>query len=160
MQQLLLPHSAPYIAQSSAYPFFVLPQVLPPSGIPLPSAPSHRYTDPRAMAPGGTIVDPEDPLGVAYSAYVAPTLPAQSSTIAPLDTLLARVGDLERAQRSSQGGDRWPYQFQDLCYFPEAVLPANLHVLEFEKYNGKGCQSHIFRCTAETLLSFRLTTGS
>ena len=85
------------------------PQVLPPSGIPLPSAPSHEYADPHAMAPGGVMVDPEDPLGGAYSAYVAPTQPAHFPSAAPLDTLLARVGDLERAQRSSQGRDCQPY---------------------------------------------------
>ena len=109
VQQLLLPHFAPYTAQSSTYPFFVPPQVLPPSGIPLPSAPSHGYTDPRAMASSGVMVDPEDPSGATYSAYVALIQPTQFPSVVLLDTLLARMGDLERAQRSLQGGDRQPY---------------------------------------------------
>ena len=52
------------------------------------------------MAPRGMMVDLEDPSGVAYLAYVAPALPAQLPMAMPSDTLLARVGDLERALRS------------------------------------------------------------
>ena len=104
-----------------------------------PSALSHGYAGPRAMTPGSAMVDSEDPSRVVYSACVAPAPPAQSPSVTPLDALLARVSDLERALRSSQGGDRWPYRFRDLCYFPEVVLPPNLHIPEFEKYNGKGC---------------------
>ena len=48
------------------------------------------------------------------------------------------MGDLERALRLVQGGDRQSYQFRDLCYFPEAVLPPNFHIPDFDKYNGKG----------------------
>ena len=35
--------------------------------------------------------------------------------------------------------DRQLYQFRDLYYFPEATLSANFHILEFDKYNGRGC---------------------
>ena len=55
------------------------------------------------------------------------------------------MGNLERALRLIQGGDRQSYQFRDLCYFPEAVLPPNFHIPEFDKYNGKGCPiSHLW----------------
>ena len=43
-----------------------------------------------------------------------------------------------------QGTDRQSYQFQDLCYFTEAILLANFRILEFDKYNGRGCPiSHL-----------------
>ena len=96
------------------------------------------------MTPGGVMVDPEDPSGVAYSVYVALAPAAQSPLAAPSDALLARMGNLEKALRQVQGGDRRSYQFWDLCYFQEAILPLNFYVPEFEKYNGKGCPiSHI-----------------
>ena len=55
------------------------------------------------------------------------------------DTLLARMGDLERALCLVHDGDRQSYQFRDLCYFPRAVLPSKFHILDFDKYNGRGC---------------------
>ena len=38
-----------------------------------------------------------------------------------------------------QGTDLHSYQFRDLCYFPEAVLPPKFCIPDFEKYNGRGC---------------------
>ena len=50
----------------------------------------------------------------------------------------------KRALHLVQGSDRQSYQFQDLCYFPEAVLPLKFHIPDFDKYNGKGCPiSHL-----------------
>ena len=38
-----------------------------------------------------------------------------------------------------QGTNLHSYQFQDLCYFLEAVLPPKIKIPDFEKYNGRGC---------------------
>ena len=38
-----------------------------------------------------------------------------------------------------QGQNCQPYQFRDLCYFPEATLPENFRIPEFDKYNSRGC---------------------
>ena len=69
--------------------------------MPPPSALSHGYTGSHAVTPSDAMVDPEDPSRVAYSSYVALAPATQSPSVAPLDTLLARVGDLERALQSS-----------------------------------------------------------
>ena len=38
-----------------------------------------------------------------------------------------------------QGTDHRSYQFQDLCYFPKAMLPLKFRISDFDKYNGRGC---------------------
>ena len=78
-------------------------------------------------------MDLEEHLCATHTAYAAPTSAALVSTAATLDALLARVGDLERALRLVQGEDCQSYQFQDLCYFPEATLLVNFHIPEFDK---------------------------
>ena len=45
----------------------------------------------------------------------------------------------EKALRQVQGMDLHSYQFRDLCYFPKAVLLPKFRILDFEKYNGRGC---------------------
>ena len=81
---------------------------------------------------------------MTHTAYAVPTSAAPLSSVATSDALLAKVGDLERALHQVQGTDRQSYQFQDLCNFPEATLPANFRIPKFEKYNGRGCSiSHL-----------------
>ena len=71
--------------------------------------------------------------------YVIPAPAAPSPSVASPDPLDNRVGILEKALRLVQGVDHQTYQFQDLYYFPEAVLPLKFHILDFDKYNGRGC---------------------
>ena len=85
---------------------------------------------------GGVMVDSEERFSATHTAYATPASTAQSSTEATPDALLAKICDLERALRRVQGTDCLSYQFRDLCYFPEATLPSNFHISEFEKYNG------------------------
>jgi hypothetical protein len=47
--------------------------------------------------------------------------------------------ELEKLVRQTQGRDHQPYQFKDLCCYPDAVLPPDFRMLDFEKYRGKGC---------------------
>ena len=89
-------------------------------------------------------MDPEERIRMTHTAYAAPALAAPISKATTSDTLLAWMGDLERALRQVQGQDCRSYQFRDLCYFPEATLPANFRILEFNKYNDRGCPiSHL-----------------
>ena len=67
-------------------------------------------------------------------ALAAPSPSAVSPT--PLDN---RVGILEKALRLVQGVDHQSYQFRDLYYFLEEVLPPKFRILDFDKYNGRGC---------------------
>ena len=46
---------------------------------------------------------------------------------------------LEKALCLVQGTDHQSYHFQDLYYFPEVVLPPKFRILDFDKYNGRGC---------------------
>ena len=85
------------------------------------------------------MVDPEEHLGATQSAYVAPAPTAPSPLTANPDPYDNRFAVLEKVLRQVQGTDHHSYQFQDLCYFPEAVLPSKFCILDFEKYNDRGC---------------------
>ena len=85
------------------------------------------------------MVDPEEHLGATKSAYVIPAPTAPSPSAASPDPLDNRVGVLEKGLRLVQGVDHQSYQFQDLCYFLEAVLPLKFCILDFDKYNGRSC---------------------
>ena len=84
------------------------------------------------------MVDPEERFRATHTAYAAPALAAPVSIAATSGTLHSRISVLEEALRQVQGMDRQSYQFRDLCYFLEAILPANFRIPEFEKYNGRG----------------------
>jgi hypothetical protein len=56
-----------------------------------------------------------------------------------LDPLLKRIEELEQTIRKASGFSRQPYQFRDLCCYPDAVLPPNFRIPDFEKYRGRGC---------------------
>ena len=89
-------------------------------------------------------MDVEEYFHATHTAYAVPVLAAPVPTAVISDALLIRLGDLERALCQVQGQNCQYYQFWDLCYFPEAVLPANFRILEFEKYNGRSCPiSHL-----------------
>ena len=126
VQQSLLPHSAPIIAQHSAFPYPMHQHIPSPACIPLHSAPMHGYTGPHVASPSDVMVDPEEHLGATHMAYANPAQAAPSLPVATPDALLTRMGDLERALRIVQGGERQSFQFRDLCYFPEVVLPPEL----------------------------------
>ena len=85
------------------------------------------------------MVDLEEHLGVTLLVYVAPALAAPSPLAATLESNDDRFTVLEKALRQVQGMDLHSYQFSDLCYFPEAVLPPKFRIPDFEKYNGRGC---------------------
>ena len=90
------------------------------------------------------MVDPKEHLGATQMVYVNPAPAASSLPAATPNTLLNRMGDLERALRLVQGGERQSFEYRDLCYFPEAVLPLKFRIPNFDKYNGKGCPiSHL-----------------
>ena len=87
------------------------------------------------------MVDQEH-LGATYTAYANPTQVALSLLAIAADALHTRMGDLERIVR---GGERLSFEFRDLCYFPEAVLPSKFRISDFDKYNVKGCPiSHLW----------------
>ena len=87
------------------------------------------------------MVDPEEHLGATHTAYVNPTQIALFLPTTTADALHTRMGDLERLVR---GGECQSFEFWDLCYFPEAVLPSNFHISDYDMYNGKGCPiSHL-----------------
>ena len=57
------------------------------------------------------MVDPEEHLGVTYTAYENPALAASSLPATTPDTLLNRMGDLERALRLVHGDERQSFEF-------------------------------------------------
>ena len=94
VQQLLLPHTAPYTAQHTIYPS-PLHQVQIPAYISQHYSQSHGYAGPHASTPGGVMVDPEECFRATHTTYAVPTLATQSSPAAVSDALLVRIGDLE-----------------------------------------------------------------
>ena len=99
----------------------------------------HGYTGHHVASPRDAMVDPEEHLGVTQSAYVVPTPATPSPSVANPDPINSRVDVLEKALRLVQGTDHRSYQFWDLCYFPEAVLPPKFCIPDIDKYNGRGC---------------------
>ena len=99
----------------------------------------HGYVDHHVASPSDAMVDLEEHLGATQSAYVIPALAAPSPLVASPDPLDNRVGVLEKALCLVQGVDHQSYQFRDLCYFPEAVLPLKFCIPDFDKYNGRDC---------------------
>ena len=96
------------------------------------------------------MVDPEEHLGATPTAYANLAPAASPLPAATLAALLNRMGDLERALRQVQGSERQSFEYRDLCYFPEVVLPLNFYVSDFNKYNGKGCPiSHLWAYYAD-----------
>ena len=79
------------------------------------------------------MVDPEERYRATHTAYATLASAAQPLPAATSDPVLARLGNLEIALRQVQGTDRQSYQFRDLCYFPEAILPLKFRISEFEK---------------------------
>ena len=114
-------------------------QVPTPACIPSYTAPTHGYVGHHVVSPGDAIVDLEEHLGAIQSAYVIPAPAAPSPSAASPTPLDNRVSVLEKALRLVQGVDHQSYQFRDLCYFLEVVLPLKFHILDFDKYNGRGC---------------------
>ena len=84
------------------------------------------------------MVDPEEHLGATQLAYVVPAFTAPSPLAANPDPISSRVDVLEKALRLVQGIDHQSYQFRDLCYYLEAVLPPKFRIPDFDKYNGRG----------------------
>ena len=88
------------------------------------------------------MVDPEEHLCATHTAYANPTQIALSLPATVVDALHTRMGDLERLV---WGGECQSFEFWDLCYFPEAVLPSSFCIPDFVKYNRKGCPiSHLW----------------
>ena len=85
------------------------------------------------------MVDSEERFHATHTAYATPAFATQPLPVATSDPILTRLGNLGRALHQLQGTDRQSYQFRDLCLFLEATLPAKFRILEFEKYNGRGC---------------------
>jgi hypothetical protein len=52
---------------------------------------------------------------------------------------MKRMEELEKLIRKIHGQDRQLYQFRDLCCYPDAILPPDFKIPDFEKYKGKGC---------------------
>ena len=71
-------------------------------------------TDHHVASPANAMVDLEEHLGATHTAYANPAQAAPSQLVAIPDTLLNRMGDLERALRLVQGGERQSFQFLDL----------------------------------------------
>ena len=84
------------------------------------------------------MVDPEEHLGATLSAYTVPTPATPSPLVANPDPINNRMDVLEKALHLVQGVDLQSYQFRDLCYFLEAMLPPKFHIPVFDKYNGRG----------------------
>ena len=85
------------------------------------------------------MVNPEEHLSATLLAYAVPTPTAPSPLATNPDSINNRMDVLEKALRLVQGVDLQSYQFWDLCYFPEAVLPPKFRITVFDKYNGRGC---------------------
>ena len=85
------------------------------------------------------MVNPEEHFSATQSAYVVPAPAVLSPLVANLDPINSTVDVLEKALHLVQGTNHRSYQFWDLCYFPEVVLPLKFRILDFDKYNGRGC---------------------
>ena len=98
----------------------------------------HGYAAHHVAPPGDAMVDLEEHLGATLLAYAVPAPAAPSPLAANPDPINNRVDVLEKALRIVQGADHQSYQFRDLYYFLEAVLPSKFRIPDFDKYNGRG----------------------